>query len=363
MRDFHLPGRSPVISARGMAATSMPAATLTALDVLRSGGNAMDAAIAAVAVLGVIEPQSTGIGGDCFCLYAPAGTGQVIAMNGSGRAPAAATPEALRARQVNSLEPTSPHSVTIPGAVGAWEKLNRGYGRKEMAELLEPAARFADEGFHVHAKVSADWESAAAKLARTPAAARHYLPNGVAPRMGDRIAFPALAKTLRAIGRNGATAFYEGAAAADMVKALTSLGGLHTEEDFARGRDAAEFVTPIRTKWRGMDVFQCPPNGSGLIVLEILNILSGFETPVQGPMSTERLHRHIEAARLAYRDRDAFLADPSFFDVPVEKLLSAEYGEALRQLHLRRDRHADHAAGRRKRPQPAQGHGVSLRGG
>ena len=332
MRDFHLAGRSPVIAARGMAATSMPAATLTALDVLRAGGNAMDAAIAAVAVLGVIEPQSTGIGGDCFCLYAPAGTGQVIAINGSGRAPAAATPEALRARQVTSLEPTSPHSVTVPGAVGAWEKLNQAHGRKAMAELLEPAARFAEDGFHVHARVAADWNDAAAKLARTPAAAKHDLPNGAAPKMGDRVAFPALAKTLRAIGRDGAKAFYEGAAAADMVRALNTLGGLHTEEDFANGLDAAEFVTPISTKWRGMDVFQCPPNGSGMIVLEMLNILAGFDTPPQGPMSTERLHRHIEVARLAYRDRDAFLCDPAFFDVPVEKILSPEYGAAMRRL-------------------------------
>ena len=332
MRDFHLPGRSPVISGRGMAATSMPAATLTALDVLRSGGNAMDAAIAAVAVLGVIEPQSTGIGGDCFCLYSPAGSGRVIAMNGSGRAAGAATPQALRARQVHALEPTSPHVVTIPGAVGAWEKLSQAHGRRGLDELLEPAARFAEGGFHVHAKVSADWHDAAPKLLKNEAATRHYLPGGVAPKHGDKIAFPALAKTLRAIGKNGARAFYEGEVAADMVRALTTLGGLHTEDDFARGRDAAEFVSPIHTRWRGLDVYQCPPNGSGIVVLELLNILSGFATPGQGPLSTERFHRHIEAARLAYRDRDAFLSDPAFFDMPMEKLLSPEYGEALRRL-------------------------------
>ena len=332
MRDFHAPGRSPVISGRGMAATSMPAATLTALDVLRSGGNAVDAAIAATAVLGVIEPQSTGIGGDCFVLYSPAGSGQVIAMNGSGRAPAGATPEALRARQVTALEPTSAHSVTIPGAIGAWEKLNRAHGRKGLDELLEPAARFAEGGFHVHARVATDWADAAGKLAKNAAAARHYLPGGVAPKMGDKMAFPALARTLRNIGKHGARAFYEGAAAADMVKALNALGGLHTEEDFANGREAAEFVTPIKTRWKGMDVFQCPPNGSGMIVLEILNILGNLPTAEQGPLSAERFHRHIEAARLAYRDRDAFLSDPAFFDVPVEKLLSPEYGAALARL-------------------------------
>jgi len=331
MRDFHFPGRSPVISERGMAATSMPAATMTALDVLRAGGNALDAAIAATAVMGVIEPQSTGIGGDCFCLYAPAGTGEVIAMNGSGRAPAASTPEALRARQVNALEQTSPHVVTIPGAVSAWAKLNARFGRKGLDELLEPAARFAEHGFHVHARVATDWADGAAKLAQHPATAAAYLPGGRAPAHGDRIAFPALARTLRAIGKNGPKAFYEGAVAADMTRTLHALGGLHTEEDFARG-NAAEFVTPIRTRWRGMDVYQCPPNGTGIIALMMLNLLGRLDTPGQGAISAERLHRHIEAARLAYRDRDAFIADPAQIDVPVEKLLSAGYADALAKL-------------------------------
>lgn len=332
MRDFHFPGRSPVISSRGMVATSMPAATMTALDILKAGGNAMDAAIAAVAVLGVIEPQSTGIGGDCFCLYSPAGSGQVIAMNGSGRAPAGASPEALRARQVNELTNTSPHVVTVPGAISAWAKLNARFGRKGLDELLEPAARFAEHGFHVHSRVSVDWADAAGKLAKNPAAAKHYLPGGKAPAVGDKIAFPALARTLRAIGKHGPKAFYEGAVAADIVKALNALGGLHTLEDLANGLDAAEFVTPIHTRWRDVDVYQCPPNGSGMIVLEILNTLNGFISPEQGPLSVERFHRHIEAARLAYRDRDTFLSDPAFNNIPLDKLLSAEYAAAMRGL-------------------------------
>ncbi|MCU0887599.1 MAG: gamma-glutamyltransferase family protein [Rubritepida sp.] len=329
MRDFHFPGRSPVIAARGMAATSMPAASLAAVEVLKAGGNALDAAIAATALLGVIEPQSTGIGGDCFCLYAPAGTGQVIAMNGSGRAPAAATPEALRAAGLTAMVPTSAHSVTVPGAVGAWQALNAAYGRKELGFLLQPAIRAAEEGFHVHARVAHDWAESATKLGGNAAAARHYLPGGRAPAMGERIRFPALAATLRAIAKGGARAFYEGAVAADMVRSLRALGGLHTEADFAEGLHAAEFVTPIQRRWRGMDIFECPPNGTGIVALMMLGLLEGFDAPAGGPLGVQRFHRHIEAARLAYRDRDAFVADPAQVEVPVEHLLSDGYLHAL----------------------------------
>ncbi|MFT8244519.1 gamma-glutamyltransferase family protein [Roseomonas sp. BN140053] len=337
MRDFHSPGRSPAISANGMAATSMTAATLAALDILRAGGNAMDGAIAAAAVLAVIEPQSTGIGGDCFCLYAPAGTGEVVALNGSGRAPAAATPEALRAAGLTEMVNTSAHSVTVPGAISAWDLLSRTHGRLGLDALLQPAIRFAEDGHPVTPRVASDWASSAAKLARHPAAARHFLVDGKAPGVGDIFRNPALGSTLRAIARDGAAAFYTGAIAADMVNALREAGGLHTEADFAAGQHVAEFVQPIRTSWRGMEVFQCPPNGSGMLVLMLLNILGGFETPAAGPLSVERLHRHIEAARFAYRDRDAFLADPSQVEVPVEHLCSPAYADAVRAL-IRDDR-------------------------
>ncbi len=332
MRDFHSPGRSAVLATRGMAATSMPIATWTALDVLRDGGNALDAAIAACAVLGVVEPQSTGIGGDCFCLYAPAGAGKVIALNGSGRAPAAATPEALRARGVTALHPTAPHAVTVPGAISAWELLNRTHGRKPLAELLQPAIRCAEEGWPIHARVAADWASLAEKLRGNAAAARHFLKDGAPYEVGERFVQPALGRTLRAIAERGAAAFYEGAIAADMVASLRALGGLHTEEDFHEGLTAAEFVTPISIPWRGMEVVQCPPNGSGLLVLMLLGILEGFETPEAGPLSAERLHRHIEAARLVYRDRNAFLADPAQVEVPVARLTDPGYLAALRGL-------------------------------
>lgn len=336
-RDFHAPGRSAVYGTAGMAATSMPIATLTALDVLRKGGNALDAAIAAAAVLAVVEPQSTGIGGDCFCLYAPAGTGKVVAINGSGRAPAASTPEALRAAGVDKLVNTSAHVVTIPTAVSAWELLNRTHGKLPLGELLQPAIRCAEEGWPVHARVAADWAEAADKLRGNEASSRRFLVDGMAPEVGHRFVQPELGKTLRAIAAKGAKAFYEGEIAADMVATLRALGGLHTEEDFARSLTGAEFVEPVKTSWRGMEVYQCPPNGSGIHVLQMLGILGGFETPEQGPISAERYHRHIEAARLVYRDRDAFLADPAQVDVPVERLTDPAYLGRLRGL-IRDDR-------------------------
>ena len=327
MRDYHLPGRSPVYATHGMAATSMPAATLTALDVLRDGGNALDAAIAACAVLCVIEPQSTGIGGDCFCLYSPAGSGKVIGLNGSGRAPAAASIDWFEKAGISALENTSAHSVTVPGALNAWETLLKAHGRKGLDELLQPAIRFAEEGWPVHSKVSWDWKRSEGKLRKN--GSFHFLPGGAAPNAGDRFIQPGLAETLRAVARHGARAFYEGPIAADIVATLRKHGGLHTEEDFALGLANADFVEPITSRWNGYDVYQIPPNGQGILVLQILGMLEGLGDAPDGPMGAIRAHRHVEAARLAYRDRDAFVADPSQVDVPVARMLDPAYLKAL----------------------------------
>ena len=339
MRDFHLPGRSPVYSTHGMAATAMPAATLTALDVLRAGGNAMDAAIAAIAVCGVIEPQSTGIGGDCFCLWSPKGTDAIVALNGSGRACAAADIGWFEQRGIDALENTSPHTVTIPGAVSAWELLLNKYGTKGLDEVLQPAIRFAEDGWPVHSRVASDWAKLEGKLQKTGAEA--FLPNGAAPQAGDMFVQKPLADTLRTIAAKGSAGFYEGAVAADMVTTLRAHGGLQTEQDFAEGRTVAEFVTPIRTAFRGHEVWQCPPNGSGLMVLMLLGIIEGWDPVANGPLDTVRLHRHLEAARLVYRDRDAFLADPAQVDVPVARLTSPDYIQGLRDL-IRDDRAMPH---------------------
>jgi gamma-glutamyltranspeptidase/glutathione hydrolase len=323
MRDYHFPGRSPVYATHGMAATSMPAATLTALDVLRDGGSALDAAVAACAVLCVIEPQSTGIGGDCFCLYAPAGSGKVIGLNGSGRAPAAATIDWFENAGITAIDNWSAHSVTVPGALNAWETLLKAHGRKGLDELLQPAIRFAEDGWPVGPKVSWDWKRQEAKLRKN--GSFHFLPGGSAPNPGDIFIQPGLAETLRAVARHGARAFYEGPIAADMVATLRQHGGLHTEEDFAFGLANAEFVEPITLKWNGYDVYQIPPNGQGILVLMMLGMLEGLGDAPDGPSGAVRAHRHIEAARLAYRDRDAFVADMSQVDVPVAKLLSRDY--------------------------------------
>jgi gamma-glutamyltranspeptidase/glutathione hydrolase len=323
MRDFHQNGRSPVYSMNGMAATSMPIASLTAIEVLRAGGNAVDAAVAACAVLAVVEPQSTGLGGDCFCLYGPPGGGKVVAVNGSGRSAAAASLEAIAAKGPCPPDDISPHGVTIPGAVSGWQLLLDAYGTRGFDELLLPAIRCAEDGFPVHERVAWDWSMHEDKLRR--AGNKLFLPKGRAPREGDRFVQTALAQTLRAIAKRGADGFYEGPVAADMTAALRARGGRQTEEDFANGRKGAEFVEPISLQWRGLDVWQCPPNGPGLVALMILGELQALGPAPDGPAGVTRFHRHIEAARMAYRDRGAFLADPRQRETPLSRLLAPDY--------------------------------------
>lgn len=327
MRDFHLPGRSPVRAVQGLAATSMPAASLAAIDALRDGGNAVDGAIAAALALAVIEPAATGIGGDCFALVARPGL-PVVALNASGRAPAAATRNAVAPPDAATLPPTSPHCVTVPGAVAGFDLLAHTHGRLGLERLVRPAVRLAEEGSPIPSRVAWDWAHYGERLRHDPDTAAVYLPGGRIPEEGDVLRFPALARTLRAIGKGGSKAFYEGEIGASMVRTLRAKGGLHTEADFAAQK--AEFVTPLSLDWRGLTIWQCPPNGSGFVSLSILGQLESLGAPLaEGPHSAERLHRHIEAARLAYRDRDAFAADPSQVDVPVECLLDRSYLAAL----------------------------------
>ena len=338
MRDFQLPGRSPVYAETAMAATSQPAATLAAIDILRAGGNAMDAAVGACAVLGVVEPMSTGIGGDCFVLYAPAGGGEVIAYNGSGRAPAAADAAWFRERGMDAIPTYSAHAVTVPGAIDAWTRLLADHGRLGLDRVLAPAIGYAEKGYAVHPRCALAWAAAAERLAANEAARRIFLSHGRAPRPGDVHRQPALAETLRTIAREGRDGFYRGRVADDMVATLRAAGGLHSLDDFAAAKGA--YVTPIHTDYRGLEVYECPPNGQGITALIMLNILSGFDLAGLDPLGAERLHLEIEAGRFAFHDRDAMLADPAMAEVPVAEMLSAERAAAHR-AKIRPDRAAD----------------------
>src|ERR1700674_4135024 len=249
MRDFELPGRSEAFATDAMAATSHPLATLTALDVLRNGGNAVDAAIAAVALVGVVEPTQTGIGGDCFVLLMRGGQGDVIALNGSGWAPAAASLDHYLARRMTAIATESAHAVTVPGAVAAWAKLAADHGTRSLAHLLEPEIVAAERGYPVTERVARDWAKQVAKLRRNPAAAEVFLPGGSAPEPGTLHRQPALATALRAIAKEGPSAFYEGWIARDMIETLRAAGGLHVSEDF--GAFAPEYVRPIHGSYRG----------------------------------------------------------------------------------------------------------------
>lgn len=324
MRDFEGPGRSVAVARHGMAATSHPLATLTALDILRAGGNATDAAIAACAVLCVVEPAMTGIGGDCFALLAPNGTDEVVGYNGSGKAPAAATPDWYRENGIAAIERTTPHAVSVPGAVEAWTRLLADHGTMPMAAVLAPAIGYARDGFPVTPRVARDWAREVALLRAAANAAAIYLVDGEAPGVGAIMRMPQLAETLMAIGEGGAKAFYEGPVAADIVGRLQELGGLHTLDDFAGFR--GEYVQPVRTAFRGHDVYECAPNGQGIIALMILNILSRFEA-TGDPLHVDRLHREVEATRLAYSVRDRYLADHR--EVPVEWMLSDRLADEL----------------------------------
>jgi gamma-glutamyltranspeptidase/glutathione hydrolase len=325
-RDFHLPGRSPVIAGEAMAATSHPLATLAAIDALRAGGNAIDAAITATAVLCVIEPHMTGIGGDCFCLIAEPDK-PVWGYNGCGRSGAAISTEALLAKGMNTIEPTSPHSVNVPGAVEAWDAILKARGTFSLERALSPAISYAEQGFPVAARIAHDWHGLVAKLSIHPGARRHYLFEGNAPAEGDVVKLPALAATLKAIAKEGIRAFYEGPIARDMIDTLAAAGSVQTVEDFANHRGEAQ--TPISTNYRGTDFIEMPPNGQGLTALVMLNILENFDLGALDPLGPDRFHLMLEAARLAYAVRDAQIAEPSFMRVPVAELNDKAFAKKM----------------------------------
>ncbi|EJN00062.1 gamma-glutamyltransferase family protein [Phyllobacterium sp. YR531] len=318
-RNFEKPGRSLAVATNGMAATSHPAATLVAVETLQRGGNAIDAAVAAAAVQGVVEAGSTGIGGDCFCMLSQQGSTDVIAYNGSGRTPTAARFETFSAMGIAKIPAQSPHAVTIPGAIEAWARLVRDHGRLDLGDILRPAVRIAREGYAIAPRVAYDLMNNTAHIAANERALTTFLDNGKPLPVGAIHSQPQLAHTLEAVGENGPDAFYTGAIAEDMVASLQSLGGLHTLADFAAAK--GEYVTPISTNFHGRTVYECPPNGQGVIALMIMNILSRFKIK-DGPLDIDNLYIELEATRLAYAARDQFLADNPDDSVPTGYLLS-----------------------------------------
>lgn len=326
MRDFELPGRSLAISREAMAATSHPAATLVALDILRAGGKAIDAAVGACAVQCVVEAGSTGIGGDCFALISQEGSTDIRGYNGSGRTPAAATLDWYRKAGITALERRSPHAVTVPGAVEAWARLVKDHGRMPLAEILAPAIALARDGYAITPRVAYDLGNQRDLLRQDPNAAATFLIGGETPKAGKVQRQPRLAATLEAIGREGPDAFYRGPVASGMVDYLKAAGGLHTLEDFAGA--AGEYVMPISTQFRGRTVYEIPPNGQGIVALMIMKILERF-TPRTDPLAVENLHIEVEATRLAYAARDQFVADMAVSSVPVDYLLSDALADEL----------------------------------
>jgi gamma-glutamyltranspeptidase/glutathione hydrolase len=306
MRDLHLPGRSAVYAANGVAATSHPIGAQVAIETLKAGGNAVDAAIAGALVLGIAEPQMTGIGGDCFVLVKPPGSEEIIALNGSGRAPSGLDAAALRARGLTAIPTQGIEAVTLPGAIDAFCTLSADYGLMPLTDTLAPAIRYADEGIPVAPRVAFDW---ADDLPCLKGAARDfYTLGGKAPAVGQIFRAPGQAEVLRRIAREGRAGFYEGEVAEDMIASLQALGGSHTLDDLAATR--CTYTTPVSGSYADVELVEHPPNGQGATAILLLNILKHFDLKAMDPFGTQRAHIEAEATKLAYDARNRFIADP-----------------------------------------------------
>jgi gamma-glutamyltranspeptidase/glutathione hydrolase len=328
MKSLHFSSRrSGVLARQGMVATSQPLAAMAGLRILMDGGNAADAAVTVAAMLNVVEPMSTGIGGDCFALIYKAGTGQVTALNGSGRAPAAFTLEEAQRRGLDAIPLTGPLPVTVPGAASGWEALLERFGTMTLADCLAPAISTAEEGFPVSERISGGWQRSTEKLSAYAEATRVYLP---APRPGQIHRQPDLARTFQRVAEDGAQAIYRGELAEKIAAYVQSKGGYLTTGDLAA--HTATWETPIRTTYRDVEVLEHPPNGQGLAALVALNIVEGYDLADWDYFCPARWHVMIEAMRMGMADAARYVADPALVDVPVAGLLSREYASRRRAL-------------------------------
>ncbi len=325
-----LASRSEVIAPHGMAATSQPLATQIALDILKAGGSAVDAAIAANAALGLMEPTGCGIGGDLFAIVWDAENGELTGLNASGRAPKAMTLGYFQQNGIDEIPPYGPLPVSVPGAVDGWFELHDRYGRLSMTEILAPAIGYARNGFPVTEVIAYYLSGSVAVREEYPGFTETFMPDGRMPKKGEMFKNPRLANTYEEIAKTGRDAFYKGDIARKIDAYMAEQGGLLNYDDLAAHK--SEWVTPVSTNYRGWDVYELPPNGQGIAALQILNILEGFDIAAMGFGSAEYLHTLVEAKKLAFEDRAKYYADMDFVDVPVTRLISKDYAAERRKL-------------------------------
>jgi gamma-glutamyltranspeptidase/glutathione hydrolase len=319
-----------VISKYGIVATSYVQASQAGAEVLRQGGSAVDAAIAANAVLGVEEPMMNGIGGDLFAIYFDAKSGKLYGLNSSGWAPQGLTLEHMKAKGAEKMPLRSIDAVTVPGAVAGWNALHGKFGKLPWKELFRPAIFYADQGYAVPELVHEFWSGAPQIFANDPEGQRVYLPNGQPPAIGQVFRNPDLAKTLRLISASGADAYYKGGVAQAILSTSRALGGTMSAADLAEFKP--EWVEPISTTYRGWTVYELPPNGQGMAALEMLNIMETAPASADGPLSVAELHKKIEAMKLAYADLERYNGDPRFSKIPVKGMLSKDYAKERAKL-------------------------------
>ncbi len=321
--------RSEVLSQHGMAATSQPLATQAALDILKQGGNAVDAAIAANAVLGLVEPTGSGIGGDLFAIVWDAETQQLYGLNASGRSPQSLTKDVFAQKGLTRIPSFGPLPVSVPGAVDGWFELHGKFGSLPMQNILTPAINYAKDGFPVSELIAYYWQVNTKRIGQYEGFAETFLPGGKPPAKGDIFKNPALATTYEKIATGGRDAFYKGDIARTIAAYMKEQGGYLTYDDLAA--HTSTWVEPVSTNYRGYDVWELPPNGQGIAALQILNIMEQFDVEGMGFGSADYVHTFIEAKKLAFADRAKFYADPEFNDIPVERLISKSYAKKRQQ--------------------------------
>lgn len=328
---FFASRRSPVYATRGIVATSQPLATAAGLEILAQGGNAADAAVAAAAALNVSEPTSTGIGGDCFALFYQAQTGRVFALNGSGRSPASLSLDRLQREGFGKeLPPYHAYTVTVPGACAGWCDLIDRFGQLPLEKILAPAIRLAEEGFPVSPITAHFWQLGAARQLSSAPGGQELTIAGRAPRAGEIFRNPGLARALGKISAEGKDGFYQGEIAQAIAEVVQAAGGCLSLADL--GQHQSTWEDAIHTSYRGVNIWECPPNGQGLTALLALNILEGFNLAELPPLSSQRLHLMIESLRLAFADTNWHVADPAFAPAPLQELLSKSYAAERRKL-------------------------------